>query len=178
MRKTIGIAALVVVAAIVALLGYAATRPDTFRVARSAVIKAPPEKIYAQIEDFHRWAAWSPYEKLDPAMTRAYSTPAAGPGATYGWTSTGKAGVGDMKITQAAAPSRLALDLDFSKPFTSHNKVVFTLEPQGDATRVTWVMEGPAPYISKLMGVFFNMDKMIGGDFETGLANLRTVSEG
>ena len=174
----IKIAAIVVAVALAALLGYAATRPDTFRVARSAVIKAPPEKIFAQIEDFHRWGAWSPYEKLDPAMTRAYSSPASGPGATYGWNSTGKAGVGDMKITEAAVPSRLALDLNFTKPFTSHNKVVFTLEPLGEATRVTWAMKGPAPYISKLMGVFFNMDKMVGGDFETGLANLRAASEG
>jgi len=176
--KVLKIVAIVVAVALAALLGYAATRPDTFRVARSAVIKAPPEKIFAQLEDFHRWGAWSPYEKLDPAMARAYSSPASGPGATYGWNSQGKAGVGDMKITEAAAPSRLALDLNFTKPFTSHNKVVFTLEPQGEATRVTWAMEGPAPYISKLMGVFFDMDKMVGGDFEAGLANLRAVSEG
>jgi len=172
------IIAIVVAVALAALLGYAATRPDTFRVARSTVIKAPPEKIFAQIEDFHRWGGWSPYEKLDPAMTRTYSSPASGPGATYGWTSQGKAGVGDMKITEAAAPSRLALDLNFTKPFAARNKVVFTLEPQGEATRVTWAMEGPAPYISKLMGVFFNMDRMVGRDFETGLANLRTATEG
>ena len=171
------IIAIVVVVAIVALLGYAATRPDTFRIVRSAVIKAPPEKIFAQIEDFHRWSAWSPYEKLDPTMARSYSTPAAGVGATYGWNSQGKAGVGDMKITEASAPSRLVLDLNFTKPFKTHNQVVFTLEPQGDATRVTWSMEGPSPYVSKLMGIVFNIDKMVGADFETGLASLKAQAQ-
>ena len=174
----IKIIAIVIVVLIAALLGYAATRPNTFRVARSTVIKAPPETIFAQIQDFHRWGAWSPYEKLDPAMDRTFSNPAAGAGATYGWNSKGKAGVGDMKITQATPSSKVALDLNFTKPFTAHNKVVFTLEPQGDSTRVTWTMEGPAPYIHKLMGVIFNMDKMVGGDFETGLANLKAQAEG
>ena len=173
----IKIIAIVVVAAIVALLGYAATKPNIFRVTRSVVIKAPPEKIHAHLEDFHRWGDWSPYEKLDPAMTRTYSGPASGVGATYGWSSKGKGGVGQMKITQATAPSKLALDLDFTKPFVAHNTVVFSLEPQGQDTRVTWTMEGAAPYIHKLMSVIFNMDKMVGGDFETGLANLKRISE-
>jgi hypothetical protein len=172
------IIAIVVVVAIVALLGYAATKPSSFRYARSTVIKAPPETIFAQIEDFHRWGAWSPYEKLDPAMARTFSNPASGVGATYAWDSKGKAGVGNMKITQALAPSRLVLDLNFVKPFTAHNKAIFTLEPQGDATRVTWAMEGRAPYVAKLMGVFFNMDKMVGADFEAGLASLKAQAEG
>ncbi|EJL37828.1 Polyketide cyclase / dehydrase and lipid transport [Caulobacter sp. AP07] len=174
----IKIIAIVVVVLIVALLGYAATRPNTFRITRSTVINAPSEKIFAQIQDFHRWGAWSPYEKLDPAMERTFSNPAAGVGATYGWNSKGKAGVGDMKITQTVASSKVALDLNFTKPFVAHNTVVFTLEPQAGATRVTWTMEGAAPYMHKLMGVFFNMDKMIGADFETGLASLKAQAEG
>lgn len=172
------IIAIVVVVAIVALLGYAATRPNTFRYARSTVIKAPPAAVFAQIEDFHRWGAWSPWEKLDPAMARTYSSPASGAGATYAWDSKGKAGVGNMRITESLAPSRLVLDLNFIKPFPAQNKVVFVLEPQGDATHVTWSMEGSTPYVAKLMGVFFNMDKMIGADFEAGLASLKAQAEG
>jgi uncharacterized protein YndB with AHSA1/START domain len=173
----IKIIAIIVAVAIIGLLVYAATKPDTFRVTRSTVIKAPPETIYAQLEDFHRWADWSPYEKLDPAMTRAYSGPASGVGATYGWSSKGKGGVGRMKITEAAVPSKLGLDLDFTKPFAAHNTVTFTLEPRGDGALVTWTMEGRAPYIHKLMSVCFNLDKMIGADFETGLASLKRLSE-
>ena len=174
----IEIIAIAVVAAIVALLGYAATRPDSFRIARSAVITAPPETIFALIADFHRWTAWSPWEKLDPALNRAYGGPASGLGATYGWEGNGKAGAGKMEIIEAAPPSKLKIDLAFLKPFKARNTAIFTLESQGDATRVTWVMEGPSPYISKLMGVVFNMDKMVGGDFETGLANLKALAEG
>ncbi len=173
----IKIIAIVVAVVIVALLGYAASRPNTFRIVRSTVVKAPPEKILAQIEDFHRWGAWSPWEKLDPAMTRTYGGPASGVGATYGWNSKGQAGVGDMKITEVT-PSRAALDLNFVKPFPANNKVVFTLEPEGDGTRVTWSMEGTSPFMHKLMGVIFNMDKLVGGDFEKGLASLKAVSEG
>ncbi len=171
------IIAIVVVVAIVALLGYAATRPDTFRVARSIVIKAPPERIYPLLADFHKWAAWSPYEKLDPAMSRTYDGPASGPGASYAWSSTGKAGAGRMKITEAAVPSRLDVDLDFSKPFEAHNKALFTLAREGDATRVTWAMEGPAPFMFKVMHVVLNMDKMVGKDFEAGLASLKAEAE-
>ena len=173
----IKIIAIVVAVAIVALLGYAASRPNTFRIVRATVIKAPPEKIAAQIEDFHHWGAWSPWEKLDPAMARTYGGPASGVGATYAWDSKGQAGVGDMKITDVT-PSRVALDLNFVKPFPARNKVVFTLEPEGDATRVTWSMEGTSPFMHKLMGVIFNMDKLVGGDFEKGLASLKAVSEG
>ena len=172
----IKIIAAVVVIAIIALLTYTATRPSTFRIIRSTVIEAPPGKVLAQIEDFHRWGAWSPWEKLDPGMSRTYGGPASGVGATYGWNSKGQAAVGDMKITDVT-PSRVALDLNFVKPFAAANKVVFTLEPQGDATRVTWSMEGASPFMHKLMGLFFNMDKTVGGDFEKGLASLKAVSE-
>lgn len=174
MLKTIAIA---VVALLAAVLAFAATRPDTFRVQRATSIKAPPEKIFALINDFHSWDAWSPYEKLDPAMKRTRSGAANGKGAVYAWESDGKAGAGRMEITESSASSKVAIQLDFAKPFESHNIAEFTLEPQGDATHVTWAMQGPSPYISKVIGLFFNMDQMIGKDFEAGLANLKTLTE-
>ena len=116
--------------------------------------------------------------KLDPAMARTFGGPASGLGASYGWDGSGKAGAGRMEIIEATTPSKLTIDLNFLKPFKAHNTAIFTLEPEGDATRVTWVMEGASPYISKLMGMVFNMDKLVGGDFETGLANLKALAEG
>ncbi|MBO9709330.1 MAG: SRPBCC family protein [Caulobacter sp.] len=171
------IIAIVVAAAIAGLLAYAATRPDTFRVSRSTVVNATPDKIYPLLDDFRRWSVWSPYEGLDPAMARTYSGPASGVGAAYAWDSKGRAGVGRMEIVQAQAPQNLKLRLDFNKPMKSSNNVTFTLEPQGAATRVTWTMEGPAPFISKLMGVIFNLDKAVGRDFEAGLAKLKAQAE-
>ena len=174
MVKTIVI---VVVLLIGALLIFAATKPDTFRVQRAASIKAPPEKIFALITDLHSWSAWSPYEKKDPAMKRAHSGAANGKGAVYEWEGNKEVGKGRMEITDAAPPSRVTMRLDFVKPFEAHNTVDFTLEPKGDATNVTWALHGPSPYISKLMGVFFDMDNMIGKDFEAGLGNLKRVAE-
>lgn len=173
MFKIIVIAIIVVIGAILVL---AATRPDTFRVERSAQISAPPQKILALVNDFHQWGAWSPYEKLDPTMKRTYAGAAAGTGAVYEWEGNSKAGQGRMQIIDAA-PTRTAIQLDFIKPFAAHNIAAFTAQPQGDATRVTWSMEGPAPFIHKVLGLFLNMDKMVGGDFETGLANLKTLAE-
>lgn len=168
---------IVVAVAIIGVLLFAATKSDTFQVQRSTIIKAPPEKIFVLINDFHSWGLWSPYEKLDPAMQRSFSEPASGVGATYGWKSDGNAGIGNMKITEAANPSRVALDLNFIKPFETSNKVEFTLQPSGAATQVTWAMRGPLPYMAKVMHVVFNMDKMVGGDFEAGLADLKAVAE-
>lgn len=171
------IIAIVFVVLVVAVFGYAATRPNSFRVARSTLIKAPPEKIYALIEDFHQWRSWSPYENLDPAMTRTHGGPASGLGATYGWAGNGKAGAGRMEIVKAASPSELDIRLDFTKPFTAHHKATFTLVPEGETTRVTWAMEGASPFMFKVMGLVFDMDKMIGKDFETGLASLKVEAE-
>jgi carbon monoxide dehydrogenase subunit G len=173
MIKIIVLALVVLVAAV---LGLAATRPDSFRVERSTQISAPPQKVLALVNDFHQWGAWSPYEKLDPAMKRTYAGAAVGKGAVYEWDGSSKAGKGRMEIT-AAAPAKTVIQLDFSKPFTAHNIAEFTALAQGDATRITWSMSGPAPLVTKVMGLFFNMDKMIGADFETGLANLKTVAE-
>jgi uncharacterized protein YndB with AHSA1/START domain len=178
MIKTIAvIVVLVLVAGIGAVLALAATKPDTFRVERRASIKAPPEKIFAFLDDFHRYEAWSPYETLDPAMKRTYSGTANGRGAIYAWESNGKAGVGRMEIADASPPSKVRINLDFVKPFEASNIVEFTLEPKGDLTNVTWAMHGPSPFFAKVMHVFFNMDSMVGRDFETGLANLKALTE-
>ncbi|MDB6160700.1 MAG: hypothetical protein JWO04_4406 [Gammaproteobacteria bacterium] len=173
MIKIIVVAVIVVIAAILVL---AATRPDTFRVERSAQISAPPDKILLLVNDFHQWGAWSPYEKLDPTMKRTYAGAGAGKGAVYEWEGNGKAGQGRMEIIDAA-PTKTAIQLDFIKPFRAHNIAAFTARQQGDATRVTWSMEGPAPFVHKLVGLFLNMDKMIGADFETGLGNLKALAE-
>jgi uncharacterized protein YndB with AHSA1/START domain len=174
MFKTI---AIVVVLAIAALLIYAATRPDTFSVQRSARIKAAPEKIYALINDFPSWPTWSPWEKLDPEMKRTLSGPPSGKGSIYEWSGSGKVGAGRMEITDTLPASKVVIKLDFIQPFEGHNVTEFTLAPQGDSTEVNWVMSGPAPFISKLMGLFMDMDKMIGKDFETGLANMKAAAE-
>ncbi len=162
---------------VIIFLAYAATRPDSFSVQRSTAIQAPPQKIFALIDDFKAWPAWSPWEKLDPAMTRSFSATTSGKGANYAWAGDSKAGAGRMEIIDDAAPTSITIKLDFIKPIESSNKVVFTLEPKGDATTVTWTMNGPSPFVSKVLGVFFNMDEMIGGDFETGLGNLKAFAE-
>ena len=171
------IIALVVVVLIVALLVFAATKPDIFRVQRLASINAPPEKIFPLINDFHHWGAWSPYEKLDPTMKRTYSGAANGKGAMYAWEGSGKAGIGRMEIAETSPASKITLNLDFVKPFEAHNIIDFTLEPTGDSTNVTWAMHGHSPYLAKVMHVFFDMDSMVGKDFETGLANLKALVE-
>ena len=173
MFKKIAIAVAILVTA---LLGLAATKPDTLRVQRATSIKAPPEKIFPFIADFHLWGAWSPYEKLDPTMKRTYTGAVNGKGAVYEWEGQGKAGAGRMEITQTS-PSKVTIKLDFIKPFEGHNIAEFALEPSGGSTNVTWAMHGPNPCLAKVMSVFLNMDSMIGKDFETGLANLKTIAE-
>lgn len=174
MFKTI---AIIIVVLIAALLIFAATKPDTFRVQRAASIKAPPEKIFALINDLRRWDAWSPWEKKDPAMRRAFGATTAGKGATYAWDGNKDVGQGSMEIVESITPNKVALKLDFVKPFEAHNIVEFKLEPKGDATNVTWSMQGHTPYFAKIIHVFFNMDSMVGKDFETGLANLKAAAE-
>lgn len=174
MLKTVLI---VIAVAVAALLAYAATRPDSFSVERSAVIKAPPEKIHALINAFTNWPRWSPWEKLDPDMKRTLGGPPSGVGSTYEWSGNGKAGAGRMEITDSQAPGKVTIKLDFIKPFEGHNTAEFTLVPQGDSTQVNWRMFGPSPFISKLIGVFFSMDSLIGKDFEAGLANLKAAAE-
>ncbi|CAJ0807771.1 SRPBCC family protein [Ralstonia holmesii] len=171
------IIAIVIVVAIAAVLGFAATRPDTFKVQREIDIKAPPEEVFALINDFHHWTTWSPWEKRDPAMKRTYGSPASGKGANYAWDGSREVGAGRMEIVDSTSPSRIQIQLDFLKPFAAHNTAEFTLKPDGDVTHVTWAMYGPSPFISKVMGLFFSMDAMIGKDFEAGLANLKSAAQ-
>lgn len=174
MFKTILIVLVVVIAAI---LIYAATKPDTFTVQRSIGIKAPPERIFALINDFRAWPQWSAYEKKDPAMKRTLGGSERGKGATYAWEGNSEVGVGSMEITDAIEPSRIVIRLVFIKPFAADNVAEFTLVPNGDTTLVTWAMHGQSPYLSKVFSVFVNMDQLIGKDFEAGLAALKTVTE-
>jgi hypothetical protein len=169
--------ALLVVVLIAAVLMFAATKPDSFRIERHIRIQASPEKIFALIDNLRSQNTWSPWEKIDPGMKRAYSGPAAGVGAVYEWDGNKDIGQGRMQIVESVAPTRIKLKLDFIKPFEGHNLVEYTLQAQGDVTTVTQAMYGPSPYLSKVIGLFFNMDRMIGGKFETGLANLKVIAE-
>lgn len=169
--------AALVVALLAALLAYAATLPDSFAIARSVSIKAPPEKIFPLINDLQRWQDWSPWEKKDPAMTRTFGDTTAGPGASYAWAGNSEVGRGRMAIADSTAPGRVALRLDFIEPFEAHNDVEFLLRPEGDATTVSWTMRGPSPYIAKVMGVLIDCDAMVGKDFEAGLASLKALAE-
>lgn len=169
--------AIVAAVLLVGLLAFAATRPNTFEVKRAQSIQAPADRIFPFIDDFHSWASWSPYEKLDPTMTKTFSGATSGKGAVYNWAGNSKAGEGRMEIVEAAAPSRVTIKLDFLKPFEGHNTAEFTLQANGRATIVTWAMYGPAPLNMKVMSIFFSMDKMLGKQFAAGLANLKAVAE-
>jgi uncharacterized protein YndB with AHSA1/START domain len=169
--------AMIVVAVLVAIVALAATKPDTFTVKRSVSIKAPPEKVAAMITDFHQWKSWSPWENLDPAMKRTFTGAQSGKGAVYEWEGNKEVGKGRMEITDASAPARTVIKLDFLQPMEAHSITEFTLAPQGGETLVTWNMSGPMLFISKIMSVFTSMDAMIGKDFEKGLSNMKTVAE-
>lgn len=173
MLKTLLGAVVLVVAGV---LIYAATRPDSFAIQRSASIAAPPDKLFALINDVKAFNTWNPYALKDPAIKLRYEGAAAGPGAAYAWESE-KVGVGRMQIVEAVPAQRVAMQLAFEKPMKATNRVEFTLQPEGAATRVTWGMSGPMPYLSKLMTTFFSMEKMVGPDFEAGLANLKAAAE-
>lgn len=170
------IALLALLAAVAALFAYAATRPSTFRIERAVRIEAPPTAVAPLIVDFRQWPQWSPWEKLDPALEREYSGAAAGAGAAYAWRGNSKAGQGRMEIT-AATPAAITIRLDFVKPFPAHNTAEFRLTPVGSATDVDWAMFGPRPFMMKLFGVFMDLDKLVGKDFEAGLAAMKRAAE-
>jgi hypothetical protein len=174
MIKIIGI---IIVVAIAAILIFAAMQPNSFRVQRSTTIKASPEKIFVAINDFHRWEAWSPWEKIDPAVKRSYSGTESGKGAVYAWEGNNEIGQGRMEIIESTPSSKLLVKIEFIKPFAAINTVEFNLAQNGENTTVTQAMYGPSPFISKLMGLFFSMDKMVGGKYEEGLATLKTIAE-
>ena len=177
MLKILAIIVVVVLVVIAGILIYASTRPDSFRIQRSVSIKAPPQKIFPLINDLKAWAGWSPYEKKDPAMQRSFGPITAGKGATYEWAGDKNVGQGRMEILEAQPSNKVLIKLDFIKPFEAHNMAEFTLEPKGDTTLATWAIYGPSAYITKVMGLFFNMDTMIGKDFEAGLADLKAAAE-
>lgn len=144
---------------------------ETYTVERRAVIPAPPEAVHAALVDFHEWEHWSPWQDVDPEMEQTYAGPDAGVGAVMAWTGNRKAGAGRMEIT-GVDPSSVTIDLQFLKPFKAHNTTTFTLAPDGDGTEVTWTMVGPKTFMTKVMGIFTSMDKMVGPDFEKGLERL------
>jgi len=168
---------LVITVAIIAVLSIAATRPATFHVERSLSISAPPEGVFAVVNDMHRFHEWSPWQKLDPAMKITYEGPSAGVGASYSWVGNKDVGEGRMTITDATPPGSLTQKLEFLKTFESTCAVRFTIAPDGQGSRVTWGIDGNNNYMSKVMGLFVSMDSMMGKDFESGLANLKQVAE-
>lgn len=177
MLEIIAVIAVVLGLAIAIVLILAATKPNTFSVQRATLVKAPAEKIFPLINDFHQWGSWSPYEHKDPAMMRTYNGAASGKGAVYAWDGDRNVGSGRMEILDTSAPAKIVIKLDFFTPFEGHNTAEFTMLPQGDATNLTWLMHGPAPFMAKIMHVFMNIDRMVGKDFEIGLANLKRLTE-
>jgi len=177
MLEIIAIIAAILAVAIAAVLILAMRKPSTLRVTRATSIRAPAERIFPLISDFHQWITWSPYEQKDPAMKRSYSGAERGRGAVYAWDGNNNVGSGRMEILDATASSKIVIKLDFFKPFEGHNTAEFTMLPQGDVTNLTWTMHGPAVFMTKVMQLFINLDHMIGKDFEVGLANLKTITE-
>lgn len=169
---------MIVVVLIATLLLYVATKPNTYRVQRSADINAPPDKVFSLINDLHCWSSWSPWEKKDPAMKKIHSGASQGKGAVLEWDVNKDVGTGRMEVLGSLHASRIMITLDFLKPFETHNTAEFTLTPRsGATTQVTWVMYGPQPYMMKIMGIFCDPDQMVGKDFEAGLANLKILAE-
>src|SRR6266513_6454594 len=177
MFEVIATIAVVIAIAIAAVLILALSKPDIFRIQRVATIKAPAESVFALINDFHRWGSWSPWESKDPAMKRTFSGAESGKGSVYAWDGNKNVGSGRMEILATSAPSKIVIKLDFFTPFEGHNTAEFTMLPQGHVTYVSCLMHVPAPFMSKLMQVFINLDNMIGKDFEAGLANLKRLTE-
>ncbi|HEY8361047.1 MAG TPA: SRPBCC family protein [Ramlibacter sp.] len=168
--------ALIAVLGLAGVLLYAATRPDTFQVARSATVQASAERLYPLINDLRQFNTWNPYEKKDPNVRGEYRGPPAGPGAAYHFEGNKDVGKGSIRIVDAA-PGKVTMQLHMIEPFEGRNTVEFILQPRGGATEVTWAMNGPSPFLAKLVGVFMNMDRMIGRDFEAGLAGLKQRAE-
>jgi len=167
---------IVIAVALAAVLAYAATKPDTFAVRRSATIAAPPERIFPMIDDLRAQSAWSPFEK-DPDMKRTHSGAPHGQGAVYEWDGNRQVGAGRIAITESVPPSKVVLALDMLRPFKASNTVQFTLDRVGAGTNVTWAMQGRQPYMAKAMSLFMDCDKMCGSMFEEGLAKLKALAE-
>lgn len=167
----------VMVFAIAAVLIFAATRPATFQIQRSLTIAAPPEKVFALINDLHNWPRWAPQDREDSTMRRTFRGAPMGVGAVCDWDGRGTSGKGTMKIVESDAPGKVVVQADWVSPFKTRNMNEFTLVPEGNGTRVTWSMSGPNLFMMKLMGLFTNMDKMMGKHFEDGLNNMKAAAE-
>jgi hypothetical protein len=176
MLKTFAIGAGAVAVLIAVFLAYATTMPDRFHVERSTSIKASADRIFPQINDLHAFNTWNPFDKKDPNIKGIYSGPSSGRGASYAFES-GKAGTGVIEIIETAVPSQVIMRLTMLKPIYADNRVTFTLEPAGDSSRVTWAMDGGVPFVGKILHMIFSMDKMVGTDFEAGLADLKALVE-
>lgn len=162
---------------IAVVLVAAAFQPADFQVSRSTLISAPPAALFAEVNDLQRWKTWSPYEKLDPAMKRTFAGPPAGVGAAYGWEGNSQSGTGQMTITESQPAEKVVIRLDFLKPMEATSYATFRFAPEGSQTRVTWSMAGHNGYLGKLFCMFMNMDKMVGAQFEEGLATLKANAE-
>jgi hypothetical protein len=179
MIKKILLYGLVVIALIVVVFcAVVAMQPATYHIERSATINAPAAVVFAQVNDFHKWDAWSPWAKLDPSMKQSFEGAPSGPGAIYSWTGNDKVGEGKMTITDSRPAESVKIKLEFVKPFAATNATNFNFKPQGNQTEVTWTMDGNNNFMGKAFGLFMNMDKMVGADFEKGLAQMKAVSEG
>ena len=168
----IAVAVIVVVFVVVV-----AMQPSEFRVARSTTISAPPPAVFAQVNDFHKWEAWNPWGKIDPAMKQTYEGAPAGPGAIYTWVGNKNVGEGRMTLTESRPSDLIRIKLEFFKPFAGTNIAEFTFKPAGNQTAVTWSMTGKNNFMAKAIHLFMNMDKMIGGQFEMGLAQMKSIVE-
>lgn len=167
----------IILGIIIALVIYINSQPDDFSFQRSTTIKAAPEKIFGFINDFHNWNMWSPWEKLDPTMEKKFSGAEQGVGAIYEWNGNNKVGQGRMEIVESRPGEKVSLKLDFFKPFEAHNMTDFILESKNGTTEVRWIMSGKNTFMTKAMHMVMNMDKMLGKDFDSGLAALKEISE-
>jgi hypothetical protein len=165
------------VALIAVFLVVAALQPADFEFSRNTLVAAPPAAVFAEVNDLHRWNDWSPWAKLDPAMKQVFEGPVTGEGAAYSWVGNSKVGEGKMTITRSQVPDLVLLRLDFVKPMATTNQTEFTFKPEGSGTRVTWTMTGQKNFIAKAFHLVVSMDKLIGPDFEKGLAQLKAVAE-
>jgi len=167
----------VIVTTLIVFCVVVAMQPNEFTVTRSATFNAPPDAVFAQVNDFHKWGAWSPWEKLDPNMQRTFSGPASGKGASYAWRGNDDVGEGAMTIADSRPSDAIKVDLEFIKPFAMKSDTNFTFKPEGDKTTMTWTMTGKHNFLTKAFGLVMNMDKLVGTDFEKGLANLKPIVE-
>ncbi|MFT3743345.1 MAG: SRPBCC family protein [Pyrinomonadaceae bacterium] len=175
-KAILGILALIVLVVVVFCV-VVAMQPTDFKVTRSATFNAPAATVFEQVNDFHKWEAWSPWAKIDPAMKVTYSGPPSGVGCSYAWVGNSDVGEGKMAITQSHPSEHIAIDLEFIKPFPAKNITEFTFKPNGDKTDVTWNMAGKNNFLMKAMCLVVDMDKMIGADFEKGLAQMKPIVE-